>query len=109
MGLKIKTTKRKHLLKIDGELTLYMAAEYKEALMGKYLPDRNLEVDLSKVVDIDTGGLQLLIALGKQTLGGGHNLKIISTSEAASEAMTLNRFCDVFPCESESKSDRKSK
>lgn len=51
---------------IDGEMTIYTANDLKEKLDTVLDDSRELEIDLSKVNDIDSAGVQLLI-LAKKT------------------------------------------
>lgn len=54
-------------LSIDGGMTIYQAAELKTLLLNKLSKVSTLEIDLSAVSEIDTTGLQLLLALRRET------------------------------------------
>jgi anti-anti-sigma factor len=48
-------------LEVEGELTIYVAAELKEKIGALLSGDAAIEIDLAKVSEIDTAGLQLLL------------------------------------------------
>jgi len=76
-------------LAIQGELSIYRADELKHALIEPLQPDVRLVVDLTKVTEFDTCGLQLLM-LAKQTaqkLGG--ELQLVGHSPAVIEVFEL--------------------
>lgn len=51
---------------LDGELTIYRAADLKLTVLAALRQARVLEIDLSGVTELDTAGLQVLM-LAKQT------------------------------------------
>jgi anti-anti-sigma factor len=64
-------------LVIQGELTIFRAAELKPLL----LDDPALaEVDLSQVTEIDTAGIQLLMMAKKQAQARGHDVHLVGHS-----------------------------
>ena len=92
MGLKIRNYKNKSTLKIDGELTIYTAQEYKKHLVEKFTPFKFLEVDLEGVEEIDSCGLQLLAAMSKQLSDSGSEINIIAASDVAKDALDVSRL-----------------
>jgi ABC-type transporter Mla MlaB component len=54
------------ILRIDGGMTIYQAAELKIILLNKLSKVSTLKIDLSAVSEIDTTGLQLLLALKRE-------------------------------------------
>jgi anti-anti-sigma factor len=53
-------------LRINGGMTIYQAAELKMLLLNELSNVATLEIDLSAVSEIDTTGLQLLLALKRE-------------------------------------------
>ncbi|MFZ1767405.1 MAG: STAS domain-containing protein, partial [Candidatus Nitrotoga sp.] len=49
------------LLHIDGDMTIYTAAEIKDELMAHMAQPCEREIDLSEVSEMDSAGLQILI------------------------------------------------
>jgi anti-anti-sigma factor len=66
---------------IDGEMTIYRALELKEILQGALKGGAGLELDLSNVTELDTAGLQLLMAAQKSA----PQFRIAAVSEAVAE------------------------
>ncbi|MDY0975966.1 STAS domain-containing protein [Massilia sp. CFBP9012] len=71
---------------IDGDLTIYEAAEARASLLALIDGVRSVELDLADVGDIDSAGLQLLLATAR-TLGGC--LTLVHASGAVVEAIGL--------------------
>ena len=63
---KIDKLKSKCRVHIGGEMTIYDAAELKEKLMGVMEDSRPLELNLSKVTELDSAGVQLLMLVKKE-------------------------------------------
>jgi ABC-type transporter Mla MlaB component len=62
-----KTQQDTPKLHIDSGMTIYQATELKTLLINKLSGASALDIDLSAVSEIDTTGLQLLIALRRET------------------------------------------
>lgn len=71
---------------VDGDLTIYEAAEAREALLALVDGARSVELDLADVGDIDSAGLQLLLATAR-TMGG--QLTLVRASAAVLDAIGL--------------------
>lgn len=65
MGLQVDIQEDQCQIVIDGELTIYVTNEFKQSLLPGIESCNKLDVDLSKVSEIDSAGLQLLMALKK--------------------------------------------
>ena len=72
------------VLKVCGDFGIYSANEAKWGLLGALEGCRELEVDLSGVVEFDTAGVQLLLLLkreateqGKQLVLNGHSAAVL--------------------------------
>ena len=79
---------------IAGELSIYRAAELCQALQA-WLPqalacgDDAVYLDLAEVSDIDTAGLQLLLALQRSAEDAGARLALQSASPTVMEVLRL--------------------
>jgi len=71
---------------VEGDLTIYEAAEARASLLALVDGARAVELDLADVGDIDSAGLQLLLATAC-TLGG--RLSLAGASAAVAEAVGL--------------------
>jgi anti-anti-sigma factor len=82
MGAKKKPKSAVTALCIEGELTIFRAAELKPVLLD---PSQSIEVDLSGVSDIDTAGLQLLMMAKKAAQAQDRCLRLVRHSPAVTE------------------------
>jgi len=72
-------------LAIDGELSIYRAAELRESLQSALAVGDGLELDLSAVSEMDSAGVQLLMAAKKTALMNGQQLRLVAHSPAVLE------------------------
>lgn len=83
-------------LRIDGEMTIYRAAELKEVLLAALAQAAVLELDLSAVTEIDGAGVQLLMLADKTAQQAQRRLRVAEISPAVREVFALldlaNRF-----------------
>ncbi len=85
--------------RIDGEFTIYRAAELAAALKAALaaVPDGGaLEVDLSEVSEMDSAGVQLLLAAKRSADETGRALRLAGRSAAVSEVLAILRLTDHF-------------
>jgi anti-anti-sigma factor len=82
---------------IDGEMTIYTCGELKSALLEQLTahPDTG-ELDLSRVVELDTAGLQLLLMARRQARASGQELRVVNPSRVVSEVLELCRLGDFL-------------
>ena len=74
---------------IDGELTIYRAADLKVTVLEALRKSPVLEVDLSGVTELDTAGLQVLM-LAKQTAQAEQReLRLVQHSPAVVEIFQM--------------------
>ena len=74
---------------VDGELTIYRAAELKMQWLAALPPAGALELNLAGVTEIDTVGVQLLILLKQYALATGGELRLVAHSPAVLEIFEL--------------------
>ena len=98
MSIKIENDEEKTSLCIDGELTIYTAQEYMNSITEGFVADKLLELDMSGVEEIDTSGLQILAAMGKELTNNGCEMKIVSVSDVAKEALETSRLMSDLKC-----------
>ena len=92
MAISMSRDKEKTYLTIDGELTIYKAQEYTEYLVDNFTGENDLDIKLEGIDEIDTCGLQIIAAIGKQLSNNGKSLKIIATSNAVKEALETSQM-----------------
>ena len=83
-------------LALDGELTIYTATEQKTALLNFLASDNELELNLAKVTEMDTAGLQLLILIKREASQSGKTLRFIMHSKAVLDVLELARLTSAF-------------
>lgn len=77
-------------LAIEGELTIYRAAELRQAMLAALgQPGAGLEIDLAGVTELDSAGVQLLIAAGKSAAARGGALRLVRHSPAVLDAFAV--------------------
>lgn len=96
MPLHIETGEHKTLVKVSGEMTIYTAAELKQALTPLLYRQQTLELDLSQVSEMDSAGLQLLLAAKKTMQRGGYPLHLVMHSHAVLDALELCQLAAFF-------------
>ncbi len=79
----------------EGELTIYAAAEFKANLENALAASENIEIDLAGVSEMDTAGLQLLLAARREAQRCGKSLRLKDCSEAVHDVFEL---CGMTDC-----------
>ncbi len=79
-------------LAVEGELTIYTAAEMKEKI-GALLAANAIEIDLAQVSEIDTAGLQLLLLARRECAAQEKSIVFSNPSEAV---LTCWRMCNLL-------------
>jgi len=75
---------------LDGELTIYRAAELRDQLLAATAahPD-GFDVDLAGVTEIDSAGVQLLMAAKRAAQSEGGDIALVGHSAAVTEVFEL--------------------
>jgi anti-sigma B factor antagonist len=76
-------------LRIDGEMSIYRAAELKTVLLDALERSVELDIDLSAVSEIDTAGVQLLMLAGKAAQEKQQSLRLIAPSPAVVDVFEM--------------------
>jgi anti-anti-sigma factor len=74
---------------IDGELTIYRAADLKITVLEALRKARVLEVDLAGVTELDTAGLQVLMLAKNAAAADGRELRLLNHSPAVVEIVEM--------------------
>lgn len=83
-------------LQIEGEMTIFTAAQQKDALLAFLESDDELEIDLSQVGELDTAGLQLLILIKRDAAQAGKTLRFALHSHAVLNVLELANLGAAF-------------
>lgn len=84
------------LLEMEGEMTIYTAAEQKSQLLAFLEADDGLEINLAKVSELDTAGLQLLIMAKREAAQHGKTLQFTMHSPVVLSVLELANLTTVF-------------
>lgn len=77
---------------LEGELTIYRAAELRQAILPGIDRASVIEIDLSQVSEIDSAGLQLLVAAKLEAMIRDKQLSMVGHSKPVLEVIDL---CDL--------------
>lgn len=83
-------------LTLEGDLTIFSAVEQKTNLVQFLEQDDDLEIDLAKVEELDTAGLQLLILVKREAAHMGKKLRFTMHSKAVLTVLELTNLVTVF-------------
>lgn len=76
-------------LPIEGDMTIYRAAELKQALLDALNGATSLEVDLHGVTEIDSAGIQLLMLTKATGQANACEVRLLNHSPAVLEVFEL--------------------
>ncbi len=80
------------LIRVSGELTMHHAETIAPLLLASLPTDGSVaQLDLSDVSEIDTAGLQLLMAAHRETVNRFTSLTIVAASQAVRDTLELFR------------------
>lgn len=92
-------------LALDGELTIYTAAELKEKIAGALQAELPIEIDLSQIGEIDTAGLQLLLLAKRECATRNKAIEFSQPSQAVLDTLQLCGLSDEFIAQSAATGD----
>jgi anti-anti-sigma factor len=78
------------IVRIAGDMTIYQAEEIRQKLLGGVAASgATVEIDLQDVGEIDTAGVQLLIAAKQAAAAVGKTLCLTACSAAVTEVLAI--------------------
>ena len=83
-------------LRMDGELSIYHAAEIKPEIFEALDRCVQMNLHLDSVSEIDTAGLQILILMKREAVRAGKPLHLIDHSPAIMELIDLLNLSGYF-------------
>jgi anti-anti-sigma factor len=83
-------------LRIDGEFTIYTALQIRDGLLERLAATGGVEVDLGGVTEMDTAGVQLLLATKREGVRLGKTVRYVSHSQAVLEVIDLYNMAAQF-------------
>ncbi|MRX07945.1 STAS domain-containing protein [Pseudoduganella sp. FT25W] len=76
-------------ISLDGEMTIYRAADLKVSVLEALRKTRVLEIDLSGVTELDTAGLQVLMLAKQAAAADQRELRLLQHSPAVVEIFEM--------------------
>ncbi|NGZ83057.1 STAS domain-containing protein [Duganella aceris] len=74
---------------IEGEMTIYRAADLKVTVLEALRRTRVLEIDLSGIIELDTAGLQVLMLAKQTAIADQRELRLLQHSPAVMEIFEM--------------------
>jgi anti-anti-sigma factor len=105
MNIEIQQDGARRKMTVDGEMTIYTAAELKQRMVEHLAGSESLELDLSRVTEMDSAGYQVLLMARNEAQRADIDLAISHHSESVFEVLELfgvqSQFSDavVIPAE----------
>ena len=96
MSARAKRRNGARRLAVEGDMTIYGAAALKARLMDALKGASQLEVDLSRVGEVDTAGVQLLLLLKREAARSSNVVRIVGHSPATLDAIDLFNLGATF-------------
>ena len=81
---------------MPNEMTIYNAEALRNNVLSALENPQDLHIDLNEVNEIDSAGVQLLIAMAKQCKTQNKTLTLINSSDATSDILKLFGMKDYF-------------
>ncbi|MDB6087476.1 MAG: hypothetical protein JWN85_260 [Gammaproteobacteria bacterium] len=82
---------------VDGEMTVYTCGELKRQLLAHLTEHGDAtELELSRVTEIDTAGLQILLTARRHAGELGREMRVANPSGAVLEVLELCRLTDLL-------------
>ena len=96
MPININMQKDSCQIVLEGEMTIFVAQELKEALAEPLIKAREIDVDLSQVTEIDAAGLQLMLMAKLEAIARGSELRFSGHSAPVQEMLDLTDLVGFF-------------
>lgn len=84
------------LVHIDGALTIYEVARDKPVLLEVLQQAADLEIDLHRVDQLDTAGLQLLVLAKREAQRRGKQVRLVAHSPATLDVLDCYNLAAYF-------------
>lgn len=107
----VKVTETEKIMRIsfEGEMTIYTASQIKEELLEKkeaFETDKdNVELDVSKVYEFDTSGMQLLMMTKIKFVSFAKTVRITGHSKSVSDAIGLYKLNNQLDSQNENSTE----
>lgn len=96
MSISHQKTAERCQARVEDELTIYTAAEQKQALLALLEDCQELVLDLSPVSEMDSAGLQVLLLLKQHAETHHREFHIVNHAQAVVEVLELTQLAGHF-------------
>lgn len=96
MMIHIETAKGLRRMRVEGDVNIYSATEFKRQLLDQLGAAPVVEVNLSRVGEMDTAGFQVLYLAKREAAKNGKALHLVSHSASVLEVMDLYNMAAYF-------------
>jgi anti-anti-sigma factor len=83
-------------LAIAGELSIFVAADLRQQLLDAFDTGAEVEVDLSRVSEVDSAGVQLLLAAQRESLARNKPLRFVGHSAVVVDLLELLNLAELL-------------
>jgi anti-anti-sigma factor len=87
-----KAKKEVKKISIEGEMTIFRAQELRDAILPIITTCDEMEIDLSRVTEVDASGTQLMVSVKLESILLGKTLRYVGHSKSVMEMIDL---CDL--------------
>jgi anti-sigma B factor antagonist len=92
MNMNVATEQNRCHIAIEGEMTIGIAAEMHNELTTSLACCEEIEISLAGVSEIDSAGLQLMVAAKREAMSKNKTLRFVGHSQAVLDVLDL---CDL--------------
>lgn len=96
MSIKVKKQGNICKITVEGEMTIYQASDLYEKFKKQLATCDSLEIDLQHITEMDTAGVQILLALKREANASGKTVSMIMHSEPVIEVFELISIVHEF-------------
>lgn len=96
MAAKSRTKNGVRQITLEGEMTIYNAVDTKSSLMDALRKSKELEINLSKVTEVDSAGVQLLLMTKREAGKNDIPFRLVNHSDAILEIFNLFQVAEYF-------------
>ncbi|MFA5626676.1 MAG: STAS domain-containing protein [Thiohalomonadaceae bacterium] len=83
-------------LRLEGEMTIFTAADIRERLFAPLPRCQQIDVDLSQVSELDSAGLQLMVLAKREATILGKEIRFVGHSPAVLDVLELCGLTGYF-------------
>lgn len=96
MARKTKSGNEVVYLPIEGEMTIFLVQELREAILPMIAGNDEIEIDLSRVTEVDAAGMQLMVSAKLDAILCGKTLRYSQHSQAVMDMIDLCALGSFF-------------